>query len=232
VTLSGQIEASLVSSGYWIVEHFLESAELPALVAAAEDVLSDDSRRAGARGLTSKHPTFARLATDARVRSLVARALGGTPQLVRSILFDKNPRANWDVVWHQDTTIPVRERLEVPGFGPWSVKDGVVHVQPPADVLERMITVRIHLDECGVDNGALQMVAGSHTRGIMQESEIDAASCERDCQSCAVPAGGVLLMKPLILHASKKASAPKHRRIVHLEFASRALPGGLQWAEC
>jgi ectoine hydroxylase-related dioxygenase (phytanoyl-CoA dioxygenase family) len=232
VTLSGQIEASLASSGYWIVEHFLESAELPALVAAAEDVLSGNSRKAGVRGLTGKHPAFAGLAADPRVRGVVSRAMGGTPRLVRSILFDKNPRANWDVVWHQDTTIPVRERSDIVGFGPWSVKDSVVHVQPPAEILDRMITVRIHLDECGVDNGALQVVPGSHTRGIIQEPEIDAASCERNCQSCAVPAGGALLMRPLILHASKKAFTPSHRRIVHLEFASRALPGGLQWAAC
>src|SRR5262245_7189469 len=82
--------------------------------------------------------------------------LGPGAFVVRGLFFDKTPRANWKVSWHQDLTIAVRVRIEAPGFGPWSLKAGVVHVQPPAEILERMATVRLHLDDCSESNGPLR----------------------------------------------------------------------------
>lgn len=144
---------------------------------------------------------------------------------VRGLLFDKTPESNWKVPWHQDLSIAVAARVEAPGFGPWSVKDGVVHVQPPVEVLETMITLRLHLDDCGPDNGPLRVLPGTHALGKVAAPPENVSEVV-----CCLPAGGALLMRPLLLHASSPAVAPGRRRVIHLEFASGALPGGLEWA--
>jgi ectoine hydroxylase-related dioxygenase (phytanoyl-CoA dioxygenase family) len=224
---------SVEADGYAIAESILTGAEVAALRDAAAGVFAREERpRAGVRSLLTRHPAFHTLAQDERLRELVADSLGGGAFVVRSILFDKSPERNWDVVWHQDTTIAVMEHLDVPGFGPWSVKDRIPHVQPPSAVLDDMLTVRIHLDDCGPHNGGLQVVPGSHRRGIIPDRAIDSTACEAAATTCSVRAGGVLLMRPLILHASKKATVASHRRVVHLEFAAGGLPGGLRWANC
>src|SRR5206468_7563965 len=130
----------------------------------------------------------------------------------------KTPHANWKVAWHQDLSIAVRERLDVAGFGPWSLKNGVVHVQPPREVLESMLTVRLHLDDCGQDNGPLRVVAGSHALGILPPREVQRLVQARPVTTCVVPRGGALLMRPLLLHASSAALRAGHRRVIHLEF--------------
>jgi len=153
--------------------------------------------------------------------------MGDSPMVpVRAILFDKTADSNWPVAWHRDLTITVKERVDVPGFGPWSVKDDKVHVQPPLELLDQMITLRYHLDDTFEDNGALQVLPGSHDptwKGQMDHEKV--VSCE-----CA--AGDVLLMKPLIYHASKRSELPRHRRIVHIEYApADCLPEELEWGE-
>lgn len=164
------------------------------------------------------------------MRVFARRLLGENALPVRSILFDKTPETNWDVVWHQDITIAVKERKDVDGFGPWSVKQGVPHVQPPASVLEKMVTLRLHLDDCPAENGPLLVVPGSHTRGFIDVRTLDTAECDRNAVACAVSAGDVVAMRPLLLHASKKSLAPSHRRVLHVEYACEPLPDGLEWA--
>jgi hypothetical protein len=166
----------------------------------------------------------------AAVRGFIEPDLGTAARPVRGILFDKTPAANWKVAWHQDRSIAVRERLLVAGFGPRSVKDGVVHVQPPAAVLAQMLTLRLHLDNCDESNGPLRVIPGSHRDGILTDAAIAAAVCAVPAATCCVPAGGVLLMRPLLLHASSPATQPRHRRVLHVEFAAEDLPGGLAWA--
>lgn len=154
--------------------------------------------------------------------------LGPHAIAVRGILFDKTPDANWKVPWHQDLTIAVTAKLQVPGFGPWSKKAGVLHVQPPAFVLENMLAVRIHLDDCGEANGAVRVIPGSHLQGRLTTEHVVRMSATPGV-SCVVAAGGVVLMRPLMLHAPSACQSPRHRRVVHLEFAGCALPGGLAW---
>jgi hypothetical protein len=169
------------------------------------------------------------LETDT-VRSLIEPQLGPAARPVRGILFDKNPAANWKVAWHQDRSIAVRERRDIAGFGPWSVKEGVVHVQPPAEILARMLTLRLHLDDCDPDNGPLRVIPGSDREGILSDLDIVAAVRAGPVVDCCLPAGGVLLMRPLLLHASSAAKVPRHRRVIHVEFSADELPGGLTWA--
>jgi ectoine hydroxylase-related dioxygenase (phytanoyl-CoA dioxygenase family) len=150
---------------------------------------------------------------------------------VRALFFDKTPKANWRVSWHQDLTIPTRRRVEVPGFGPWSEKAGIPHVQPPASVLERMLTVRIHLDPCDSFNGPVRVLPGTHRHGKLTPAVIEAFRVSVQPVEAVVPAGGLLLMHPLLLHASSPALRPVHRRVIHLEYAADPLPSPLEWHE-
>jgi ectoine hydroxylase-related dioxygenase (phytanoyl-CoA dioxygenase family) len=164
------------------------------------------------------------------VRCLVDTHLAGAAFPVRATLFDKTAGANWRVPWHQDLTIPVAARAEVPGYGPWSVKAGVLHVQPPARVLEQMLSVRIHLDDCPASNGALRVLAGTHRLGRLTPGQIAEQRRREAPVACDVAAGGVLLMRPLLLHASYSASQAAHRRVIHIDYACHPLDGGLRWA--
>jgi ectoine hydroxylase-related dioxygenase (phytanoyl-CoA dioxygenase family) len=148
------------------------------------------------------------------------------------LFFDKTAGANWKVPWHQDVSIAVRQQVEAPGFGPWSRKAGVVHVRPPVSVLQSMLTIRLHLDNCGMENGPLQVLPGSHGGGFISSEGVKTWRQNVKSVSCMVQAGGVVLMRPLLLHASSAASAPGNRRVIHLEYASgSALPAGVEWHE-
>lgn len=151
---------------------------------------------------------------------------------VRGILFDKTASANWLVPWHQDLTICVQSPVETQGYGPWSIKHGVAHVQPPIALLEKMVTVRLHLDDAPASNGALRVIPQSHQHGRLDAQQIEQWRTTNEEVACAAIAGDVLLMKPLLLHASSKATSPAHRRVIHLEFAPvSALAPNLQWYE-
>jgi ectoine hydroxylase-related dioxygenase (phytanoyl-CoA dioxygenase family) len=172
-----------------------------------------------------------RLAESPAVRGLVEPVLGDAARLVRSILFTKGEDANWQVPWHQDLAIAVRERAEVAGYASWSVKDGVPHVQPPIAVLEQMLAVRLHLDAADASNGALWVSPGSHRLGRLAASEAAGAAERLGAQVCAVAAGDALVLRPLLLHASRKVTSARPRRVVHLEFCAAELPAPLAWAE-
>jgi ectoine hydroxylase-related dioxygenase (phytanoyl-CoA dioxygenase family) len=116
-------------------------------------------------------------------------------------------------------------------MGHGSVKAGILHVQPPAAVLERMVSVRLHLDDCPEENGALRVIAGSHTSGKLDERLIHDIAKRSVAVTCAMRRGGVLMMRPLLLHASSASSFLGHRRVVHFDYAASELPEGMGWAE-
>jgi ectoine hydroxylase-related dioxygenase (phytanoyl-CoA dioxygenase family) len=216
--------------GYAVIHGLLSPSETAAARGAAAAVYAEQpSAKAGVRDPLGRHPTLRRIADAPAVRAIAAAVLGPKAKIVRAILFDKTPDANWDVVWHQDVTIAVEARHDVAGFGPWSSKGGVPHVQPPAAVLERMATVRLHLDDCGTGNGPLLVVRGSHRGGISDVRSLDPTACDAAAHACAAPAGSAVVMRPLTLHASRKAITPAHRRVLHLEFAADELPPPLRW---
>ena len=220
--------------GFVIVEDVLASKEAVDLLLALEQIGDTGSvrKRGGifaVRNLLDVSPEVAELAVSDTIRRLVEPVLGARFFPVRGILFDKIPDANWKFPWHQDVTIAVRERVEANGFGPWSMKVDTLHVQPPASILEEMLTVRLHLDNCGEENGALRVLPGSHKRGKIPEHEISGLRETLPEEVCAVGLGGALLMRPLLLHASSPSRAPGHRRVVHLDFAAVNLPAGLRW---
>ena len=158
-----------------------------------------------------------------------AAILGPGARPVRAILFDKTADNNWAVPWHQDRTIAVRERHDLPGFGPWSVKDGVVHVEPPFDIIENMITIRAHLDDCAEDNAPLLVVPGSHRLGRVAVRQTAEIALTQGHAPCLAAAGDLWIYATSILHASERAQNPQRRRVLQVDYASGELPGGLQW---
>lgn len=237
LTARRPLSHKLTVDGFAIVEGVIPPSRLAALIDAVATLGARQAvrERSGStyavRRLCETVPAVRDLAVLHDVRSLVEPVLGAKARVVRSLLFDKSPAANWKVPWHQDLTIAVKRRRDVGGFGPWSVKAGVPHVQPPVAILEKVVTVRLHLDDCGADNGPLRVLAGSHARGVLDAARIAFLRQSIPETTCTVAAGGVVLMRPLLLHASSPADRPGHRRVIHLEFAAEELPGGLEWHE-
>ena len=182
----------------------------------------------GIRNLLEVCPAVCELAKSSEIRGLVEPILGAGCFAVRGTFFDKVPGANWNLRWHQDSVISVQRRFDAPGYEAWSTKAGVTQVRPPVDVLRNMLAVRIHLDNCQQDNGALRILKGTHLRR-WERDDLEVAKANHQMVVCEVPERGVLAMRPLALHASSASQLPHHRRVVHLEFACDDLPHGLEW---
>lgn len=231
-----QLVTDVARNGFVIIPNALGHNEVSQLISLLRHVNEKSSVRKrqnvyAMRNLMSSIPLMRDLAVSTSIRQLVEPILGRGAFPVRGLLFDKTPDANWKVPWHQDLSIAVQRRIDVPEFGPWSMKAGVLHVQPPAKILEAMIAVRIHLDDCIEANGPLMVIPGSHLEGRLSAEEIRAFRARTQPKVCAVSAGGVVVMRPLLLHASSAAKTPGHRRVIHLEYAAVSLPGGLRWLE-
>jgi len=198
-------------------------------VIAAELEQADATRRGGIRDPLAISAGVRCLAAHESVRRAAEAVLGTECFVARALFFDKTERANWKVAWHQDLTITVRRRIDVPGYGPWSTKAGIVHVQPPVEVLERMLAVRVHLDDCRADNGPVRVLPGTHRQGRLSSDAIEDLKRSIAPVECVAERGAILAFRPLLLHASSPAQSPSRRRVVHFEFAVGELPGGLQW---
>ncbi len=202
--------------------HLLAGAclgDLDQLRRAADDVLADSH---AARNVLRRSPPIAACAETWAQHPAIRDVLGNQAFAIRGILFDKILGANWQVPWHRDRLIAVQARIDLPGWGPWTLKEGVHHVDPPAPWLHRRLAIRLHLDDCPSANGALLVIPGSH---------VDASTMATASPALVVEAqaGDVLVMHPLLLHASGPARVPGRRRVLHLEFACDSLPGGLRW---
>jgi ectoine hydroxylase-related dioxygenase (phytanoyl-CoA dioxygenase family) len=218
--------------GFAVVTDALPPDVADRLAEAVEPLLAGLTRvQGGVRDALGRVPAVREAAGLAAVRRWVEAVLGPGCVAVNGTLFDKADGRNWKVPYHQDITIRVRERVEQPGFGPWWEKAGVPHVWPPAGVVERMLAVRVHLDDCGPDNGPLRVIPGSHRSGVLSSEAIDDWVARGPEVGCYVPRGGLLVMRPLLLHASSTAARPARRRVVHLDYAAPDLPGGLEWYE-
>lgn len=222
--------------GFAVVPSLLSGRECDRLaeelgVLLEEQQSASPKARGGLRNVLRVSARAAATAAAEPFLTLVSEIIGKTPFPVRAILFDKTNGANWGVPWHQDLAIAVAERVETSGFGPWSVKDGIVHVQPPQPILAGMVTIRLHLDDCAADNGALRVLPGSHLHGELSSEAISDWANRAAPVVCEIPKGGALLMRPLLLHASSPAKIPSHRRVLHVEYAATDLPNGLKWSE-
>jgi hypothetical protein len=222
---------SICQSGYAVVAGVFSSAECDAMLTFLTPVSSrvQVGRRGGARNLLASVPEVSQLARSPQLRALVEPILGSKCFAIGATLFDKTPMANWRVPWHQDLTIAVQGQRDVPGWGRWSKKSGVQCVQPSVAILEHMLAVRVHLDPCEVSDGCLRAIPGSHRLGRLTDPAIQSLRQNREGLPCPVPRGGVLLMRPLLLHGSSPALGPNHRRVIHIEYACTDLPSGIAW---
>lgn len=215
--------------GFELVKQFISPEIVQTLI--DEITISNKSKSPhGIRNAEKKFDCIAKLANSEKIIDQARTILDEEPQLVRAIFFDKNPEKNWLVSWHQDKTVSVNKRHHIDGWGPWSLKDNTHHVQPSESVLNKMVTFRIHLDDSNADNGCLKVIPNSHTSGVLTQLEIDSLVKKAIFVECEANAGDMLIMRPLILHASSKAKLPKHRRVIHLEFSGYDLPNDVFWS--
>ena len=207
------------AAGYSIHSGLLAPTEATKLIDALEDAPIERTR-AGARHVLTV-PAIRAVAGDERLLSIARIYVGAAAFPYRATLFDKSPESNWLVTWHQDTALPIRSRVERSGWGPWSVKAGVLHAIAPASALSRVIALRLHLDDSTADNGPLRVLPGTHTRGVLTDPEIRELVDTTPEVECVVGAGGVIAMRPLIIHASSKSRSDQPRRVVHIEYAAQ-----------
>lgn len=222
---AGSVRHVLDRDGIVTVAAFIDGDEIAAL---AGDLASRALCSAGTRTVL-RVPRVRALAAACRAHAVVGAALPPDAVAVQCTLFEKSAARNWLVTPHQDLSIPVRERIEHPALGAWSRKEGVTMVQAPADLLASMTAVRVHLDDCAPEHGPLRVVPGSHRHGVLDTHATAQLVAARGERACPVPAGGALLMKPLVVHASSKAMRPNRRRVLHFLFGPRLLPYGLEW---
>ncbi|WP_133470005.1 phytanoyl-CoA dioxygenase family protein [Paraglaciecola marina] len=217
-----------LEQGFAFHDEFLSQVEVAALI---DDLTLSDSNESmhGVRNAEKKFACISNLVQSEKVLAKARLFLGKEPQLVRVILFDKTPDKNWLVSWHQDKTVSVNKKQDIDGWGPWTVKDGIHHVQPSVDALNDMIAFRVHLDDSNAQNGCLKVVPDSHLLGVLRQGDIDDVVNRDESIECEAKAGDMLIMNPLILHASSKAISPNHRRVIHIEFSGHKLPDGLSW---
>ena len=197
---------------------------VPGIEAAVTDLPND---RAGIR--ISGHDSLRDILAAPSIRSIVEPVLGHDAQPVRAVLFDKTPRANWGLGWHQDRTVAVRARHDVPGYGTWSTKTGAQHVEPPFAVIAAMVTLRVHLDDVPADNAPLLVAPGSHRLGRIPEPDIAGAVERCGTTVCLATRGDVWAYATPILHASAASNGHAHRRVLQVDYSTDALELPLEW---
>lgn len=221
--------------GFTVVEDIFTSEEVAGLASYIQkaDTSNDTFRKTkdlfAVRQFLKEIPAVVPAVFNDKLKAVITCLFGEGYFPVKSIYFDKPGDSNWFVSYHQDLTISVKEKADVPGFGPWTVKQQQYAVQPPLNILEQNFTIRIHLDNTDENNGALRVVPGSHAKGIYRPETID-WSVETETV-CDVPEGGIMIMRPLLLHASSRTINNHKRRVIHIEFSSQLLPAPLQWSE-
>lgn len=183
----------------------------------------------GIRNLLKLVPEVRELAENKQVKRLTEKILGENAKPVRAIFFDKTPETNWKVPPHQDLTIAVEEKRETEGFSAWTLKAGIQHVQPPIEILEKMLAVRIHLDDADEANGTLKVIPKSHKNGRLSSFEIAELTKANKTEICRIKRKDAFLMRPLLVHSSSAGTNPTHRRVIHIEYSAENLPNGLKW---
>lgn len=225
---------AIKEKGFAIIENVFTSDEVAFII---ENIFSASVDRPtfrkandlfAIRQFLKEVPQMQWLIFTAKLTDIIAGYFGQDYFVVKSIYFDKPENSNWFVAWHQDLTISVDRKAQLPGFGPWTTKQDQYAVQPPLEILESIFTIRIHLDDTDEKNGALRVIPGSHRKGIQRYSPDESGNGE---EICRVRSGGVMIMRPLLQHASNRTTNASRRRVIHIEFSNSHLPDGLAWAE-
>ncbi|MEM7225929.1 MAG: phytanoyl-CoA dioxygenase family protein [Pseudomonadota bacterium] len=220
---SEKISNDLAAFGFAVWPELIPAQQVAILARRLATVLGAGG---GSRAIAPDHPVVGELLAN----QLLADIIGPEIKPVRILIFDKTPRRNWAVAWHQDRTIAVAERRDDAAVGGWTVKNGVPHCEAPAGFLAKMLTMRWHLDPCGPAEGGLRVLPGSHRHGRLSREAIEALSAEIEPVELDLPAGSALLMRPLLVHGSSRCASASRRRVLHMELASQDPPPPLRWA--
>ena len=212
-----------LESGFHIIPGVLSGTECESLASGLSSFRGRG--RAGTRHLLGLE-VVARIAHDSRLLSIAGTALGKEAVPFHATLFNKSPHANWLVVWHQDTALPLQAHFEAAGWGPWSVKEGVIYAHAPAQALSRVVALRLHIDASTSENGPLRIVPGSHALGVLTDDQIGRIVRSAHPTECVVSAGGILVMRPLHIHSSSKSVSSLPRRVLHIEYSDALDLGG------
>jgi ectoine hydroxylase-related dioxygenase (phytanoyl-CoA dioxygenase family) len=226
---------NVLKNGFTIIENIYSPGEITSIIETIEK--SDQSNPAfrktadlfAIRRFLREIPGVKQLIFNNKLRALISYLFGPCYFVVKSIYFDKPEKSNWFVAWHQDLTIAVNNKADLEGYGPWTIKMDQFAVQPPLNILQNNFTVRIHLDDTDEDNGALRVQPGSHLKNIRRVEDIDFQNEPETI--CGVKAGGIMIMRPLLFHASSRTTSNRKRRVIHIEFSKADLAPGISWAE-
>jgi ectoine hydroxylase-related dioxygenase (phytanoyl-CoA dioxygenase family) len=230
-----KIKEQIFSEGFSIIDDIFTQQEIDQLlsVISKADTNNTTFRKTNdlfaIRQFLKEIPDAVNIIFNDKLRLVISKMFGNDFFAVKSIYFDKPEQSNWFVSYHRDLTISVENKYETEGFTSWTVKQNQFAVQPPISILENNFTIRIHLDDTDDQNGALRIIPKSHLKGIVRQDKV-----EENTESemiCPVKKGGIMIMKPLLLHASNRTTNDKKRRVVHIEFSNQKLPGKLNWSE-
>lgn len=230
------LQNTLQVNGYAITDNLYSDTEIQKIISCIEnnqkenDAFLRTNNLFAIRQLLMNVPQLKTYLFNSKLKTLLNNLFEDDYFLTKAIYFDKPKTSNWFVAYHQDLSIPVSEKNNVDGYINWTYKKGVYGVQPPTDILEDIVTVRIHLDDTTAENGALRVIPKSHHKGIYRPETID-WNIEIE-ETCEVQKGSLMLMKPLLMHASNRTTNNKQRRVIHLEFCSKELTKPLEWLEC
>lgn len=213
-----------VDLGYAITPECLTAHECASIAEALSDRAIVRSR-AGARHLLT-NPVVAALANSDRLIELATEWLGGVTIPFRATLFEKSLETNWLIPWHQDTALPLASRFDAKGWGPWSEKAGAIYAHAPAWALSRIIALRVHLDDSNADNGPIRVIPGSHLQGVLTDQGVLNYVSTHEGLACLTQRGGVIAIRPLLIHSSSKAQSIEPRRVLHIEYADSLNFGG------
>ncbi|CAC9974166.1 phytanoyl-CoA dioxygenase family protein [Flavobacterium panici] len=226
------------SEGFTIIKNVYTENEIEKLISLIENVTENDSENAtfrksqdlfAIRQFHKEVPETLDFIFNQNLKDIIESNFGKGYFITKSIYFDKPEKSNWFVAYHQDLTISVDKKIEAENFENWTVKQNQFAVQPPKEILEDNFTIRIHIDKTTKDNGALKVINNSHSKGILRIENLD---FENETETiCEVEKGGIMIMKPLLFHASNKTTNNERRRVIHIEFSKQELPDGLDWSE-
>ena len=227
-------QENISSKGFTLIDDVFNAHEIAAILAVINntDQSNPTFRKTedlfAIRQFFKEIPEVKALVFNEKLQSIVKDLFGDGYFISKSIYFDKPKKSKWFVAWHQDLTISVDNKVALPDYGPWTLKPNQFAVQPPVDILKDNFTLRIHLDDTDEGNGALKVIPSSHS-DILRTGEMDFSVQQQSV--CSVSAGGMMIMRPLLMHASNRTTSNKQRRVIHIEFSRAALPEDIKWAE-
>ncbi|TCN52586.1 phytanoyl-CoA dioxygenase [Flavobacterium circumlabens] len=224
------------TEGFTIIENVYSDDEIEKIISLIENTTEKKTENTtfrksqdlfAIRQFHKEIPETLAFIFNKNLKNIIENTFGKGYFITKSIYFDKPEKSNWFVAYHQDLTISVDKKTEIENFENWTVKQNQFAVQPPAAILEKNFTIRIHMDKTTKENGALKVINNSHSKGIFRVENLE---IENET-ICEVEKGGIMIMKPLLFHASNKTTNNERRRVIHIEFSNQQLPDGLDWSE-